>query len=499
MKGGYEIIPLKDTEFKYTVNKERILFNKNAYPVAWYLIQAIQSMPWNEYIFSGETAMYYKTDNNNSLDFKTQTVKLYADLGQRLGIEPVLPYYYFGGCCYELFNGIYKKEVSLRDYVDPTGDIDIRITLPMSYYENPSKIEYDFANRLYEMDGDTIVINQFADHYTQWIMREFEKQLQLINPTLQKHLFENTVPFTIEEDDEIKSSKGYILKDLDNNLKLVRSIILMEHINNEGRNVTKDKGMIKIQLIAKYEGMEKPDHLLEFVLPIDSGYEDIFRNDDIVRSFRQNYTIYDSVQFKPLPLESLYSLYYGNIYTAIPQRKHLWNDPELRHKFYNHVGRLQYLDKLLPTLYSEFMEKYGRDILISKYDFDGTRKLFHFKDSLLLLSLIKTNLFDVLNNDKKDNTICTYDYRYEKTNVCDKKKIIDSLVTNLISILSMRVNNGKLSFKKEYLRLINPKQVNVYIDSINELVTISGGAKKSRKTRKVKRKRCKTQKKILKL
>ena len=75
-RGGFDIIPLKESDFKYTKDTNRILWTKNVFPIGEYIAQAILSIPWSTYKFKGTTTLWIEEDdNNNTPSFRYQTVQ----------------------------------------------------------------------------------------------------------------------------------------------------------------------------------------------------------------------------------------------------------------------------------------------------------------------------------------------------------------------------------------------------------------------------------------
>jgi len=138
-------------------------------------------------------------------------------------------------------------------------------------------------------------------------------------------LFGNTIPFNLDNDTEGRYADKIICI---GNLKLVRSYLPY-------------MGLVKIQLIARFTGMKKSDHICEFLL--DMPYKP---NASLTL---QKYQAYEHKYqiLKGFPLSNFAELIRGNIDSLI-NRYSLFNT-DLRHKFYNHVGRMQYLHDFFKT------------------------------------------------------------------------------------------------------------------------------------------------------
>jgi len=94
--------------------------------------------------------------------------------------------------------------------------------------------------------------------------------------------------------------------------------------------------MTKVQVSGQFEGMTKPDHILEFVLT--SGTElnkGAFANN--VYEKRKNYQMVDGLR-----METLSQLYMGNRNALMDRTPE--STREYTHKYYNHIQRLKFLN-----------------------------------------------------------------------------------------------------------------------------------------------------------
>lgn len=424
VRGGLDIIPVKDSEFKYTVDPERILWTKNVFPISPYLLQMIQSIPWNSYRFEGETTLWTEKDvNSNSNNFNIEAP---------IGVMPVekhnvnvsattndiTPYAYFGGCVYEILNTRYKSISDLRQFVDPTGDIDVAVCLPKitpsvkRYY-----IDYHFKNVKASNNVSGLEITDLVDDYTRWIFNEFEKQLTKSIVLFEK-LFENTIEFDFSE-----AQEGII--DLS---KKIGNVWLIRSINLPG-------SMIKIQFVCKFVGMEVAEHLIEFILHLDTVPTNGSLNDSIEMLKKESF------MFETFPIMKFSQLLKGNIQTSLENRLKFWNT-RLRHKFYNHVGRIQYLNRLLPKLIKR-PDNVPTNSNSHKLDIGGlaNKSKEERTDYPTILSYIMS-LCGLLIKVIQDGDICKYDYMYEDR-PCNTVNIVSSLVGDLISMLFKQAKSGK--------------------------------------------------------
>ena len=402
-RGGFDLIPVKDSDFKYTIDSDRILWTKNVFPVAEYIIQAIQNIPWSTYSFDANSYLWKVSGTTfESEEVGVTTVPLAAGESR---------YYYFGGSVYEIMNRLYNRTnmPSLHTYVDPTGDLDVMLILPHIRLQPGKSLDtylpYFFHQLPYEQQrrplpsqvwgppaasgninrGNSnnnnngranqplaeppeisgcpnnvftgnnatqqVVVRdprrytQFIEHYTDWIMDQFANNLKAYKRGgLFDLLFGNTIPFNLENDAEGRYADRILCI---GNLKVVRSYLPY-------------MGLIKIQLIARFTGMTRSDHICEFLLDMP------YRPDG-----RKSLTKYQSHQhkfhiLKGFPLSNFTELVRGNIDSLI-NRYSLYRG-DSRHKFYNHVGRMQYLHDFFRTNLNAYYEKDEAKLSLSKQD-----------------------------------------------------------------------------------------------------------------------------------
>jgi hypothetical protein len=326
MRGGLRLLAVQDKEFKYTRSPQRIKWMKTLFPIGQYLIQIVRKIPWTSYEFKGNVDLFHLISEDDATFDPTKPDEYVAEevpiqtrwtmIQRKVEVPIIEPYYFFGGCVYEIINTLIPDpSIPLRNYVDPTGDIDIRLYLP--FIETPPD-GIDYINYHLKADG---TMNELLSNYTQWLMQQLEIQLKGIPKPLFDKLFENTVSFDFREQGEALHSDLQIAV---GNLWIVR---VPQY----------DAGMIKIQVVCKFEETEAADHCLEFVMRINtipkvSNLNETILNLNDVRMF-----------IKGFPLESFRNLLGGNL-SGMEDRAVLYSNEELRHKLYNHVGRIQYLN-----------------------------------------------------------------------------------------------------------------------------------------------------------
>jgi len=422
MIGGLNLKTVRDSEFKYTRDEDRIRWTKNAVPIGQYLIPCIRNIPWLKYSFTGKTTLWaenpdhaesFNPHKNDKLESESSCISEEIKIKAELSSEP---YYFFGGCVYEILNAIvmgervHSNDINLRDYVDPTGDIDVRITAPYFIIDQP--YDYDFSSYLLTENGTRMTT--FLDHYTDWVFNQLKEQVQSM-PLFEK-LFENTEAFELSEE-PIEAAFANLSVRI-GNLWLVR---ILEYQSK----------MVKIQLVVKFIDT-KPNHILEIVLPIDT---------ECTRPpLKNEIDSYMSI-INGIRIESFAKLIAGNI-SSMLERKQYHNINESRHKFYNHIGRIQYLNKYL-SIFPEHIQNIKKDIakfgnleteLILLFDYlaknreDGDLKLFSYNgkvsgepytDGKMMRSLVD-NLVTFLNLEKDQIQIWKFKNRFSKKSVIDK-------------------------------------------------------------------------------
>ncbi len=114
------------------------------YPYAPYFFNLVREIPWSKF--------KYETDE--------YTVQC----------NPETPYRIFGGSAFELLNREYKNKIpqdkKLHNFVDPTGDIDVRIHILEYTPKDDNKKTHDNIPFI-EEDGKW---NPCADAFTRWLM-----------------------------------------------------------------------------------------------------------------------------------------------------------------------------------------------------------------------------------------------------------------------------------------------------------------------------------------
>jgi hypothetical protein len=400
MKGGslnFVKRQVKDSDFKYTIDPERILWVKNVFPVGELLINTIQSMPWNSYRYNGDITLWHETSTASgyTLTEDNNTVIHESSVGHiEATTQNELPFAFLGGGAYEVLNKAHKGPgfPLLHDYVDPTGDLDIKLELP-EIIRIESDDKTDKMKFLFE-DREGTIISGFVENYIDWIFNNLYKSLKVFEKDFD-YLFPRSIDFDYHENHEGQHA---------NDAKRIGRLWLLKVPLFE-------RGMYKIQLTAKFDGMANSDHMLEFILTVPNQIQDASWNVFTPGpSFKPRDVYNTSLKTR---VESIANLYNGNV-RAMGDRIVAWNT-ELRHKFYNHVGRLQYLNLLTPALYL------------------GNPQMH--KASLMDIGGQILPLLVLLANHKNAGTLCQFDYNYIEWGACDETELIKSIIGNAKNIL----------------------------------------------------------------
>ena len=423
-RGGFDVIPIKDSDFKYTQDPDRILWTKNVFPIAEYIIQAIQKIPWESYKFVGTSAFWKKSGRFERDDFE---VTIHPSSTPR--------YYYFGGSVYEIMNKLYNRAdmPNLHSYVDPTGDLDImlippHLTLaagksPEKYYayffnqllhehpgkKEPANLQRHFnttngrmnlanidalntssnalsaeptefvgcANNIFTGNNttrETVIrdprqYSKWIEHYTDWIMDNFADNLKKYQKGgLFTLLFGNSVKFNLENDAEGRYADRVLCI---GNLKLVRSYL--PYMN-----------LIKIQLIAKFQDMTRSDHICEFLMEMPHEPSVSIEKFD---SYKHKYQV-----LKGFPLTTFSELVRGNLDSMI--NRYSLFQTTLRHKFYNHVGRMQYLNDFFNRNLNPYYEKNASKLILSGEEYTDLGNQMAKFSFYIAENYFTTQLFD---------------------------------------------------------------------------------------------------------
>lgn len=314
LKGGN-----KNLRFRYTKNSSRIKWTETLYPYGLQLMKEISKIPWNTYKFEGINPIVFMEDPDN-LDKVTELLELSGT-----AILPEPAYIILGGSACELLDHKYHKKIKLSDYVDPTSDIDIVLSMPIfKPIDNPHPKDV-YRTVLYN-EGYT----NLSEHYSRWLfdevvklMKHFKENVKL--PKLAETTKENTIETEISD---LNESVGPFL---------------ISRLHYED--------MIKIQVTTTINNYS--EHLLEFILG-GAKYPPPNNNECEKETPKKKdfFIVNDIYVRKPN------TLLFGQLRALINRQKNYEksNEKHLDYKVYNHCGRILYLAKLIKALHSEKIE-----------------------------------------------------------------------------------------------------------------------------------------------
>ncbi len=362
--GSLNRTAVPNTTFQYTTSKQRREWVRHTYPLGDYLIfSVIEQIPWHTYTWSGETTLAVPVSESDT-DFTDMSVLARASTAAER------PYTYFGGSVFEILHHLFPT-IPLRDLVDPTGDIDILLHIPYPRLELPKEAEAAVeASALLSDVTAQGTLTPLAADFTKWVFNQFCLQLRRIPDKIWEDMFgdcESFDPFTVDPEGEITE----IFK---------RGNVCVQRIP-----IVSDT-MSKIQLVAQFPGLE-PDHLVEFVVPLrktDIDSATMFETSDTPTPIqRLNWRF---------PIVSFSSTIRSNA-QAMRERSEI--NESAKHKFWNHVGRQQYLNRLIPHISKDDFE-YEKTKLAHSIFFMCIQLFLLKKSGFLTQSLIDSMISNML-------------------------------------------------------------------------------------------------------
>ena len=348
---------IRGYDFKYTLDTTRKNWIKSVFPHVESLVDIVANIPY-EYNYHGD--IIYTTYGEfpeeekeetfeEAMKNKDEIYKLEVLFQDQVPLsENSLHYNFFGGICFELLNDTYPN-VNLYDFVDPTSDIDIKISLNVNNtdiikrkisHDNYQLMKHD--NRYTDIKVEIcLVINPTIREpdsipYLNPYFRDVSDFIfghMLVELNGKNLSFDNSVPFDINEydaiDDKVKKEElGYMVIDIANShAKLIRYL-------------DSDEKTLRIQIVLKIivDGESIIDHLLEFLINNEFN------------------TIEEVWSLQRYNISSMYTLFSDNL-KAYNERKTLLEVAGPRmHKPINHFTRFIYLLDLIkknPQIYPE--------------------------------------------------------------------------------------------------------------------------------------------------
>jgi hypothetical protein len=302
--------------YKYTKDNDRKLFTQNGSKYAEDFTSFVREIDWG-WRYEGLNTFLRGTYNDDTEKMAFDFVKL-----QCVATPPPTPYFVFGGYVYELLN---KEYGGLQKFLDPTGDVDVRINTPLVKLSEKDKYEVVY-NFWYEQEECT-KLNEIMDNYSTHLF-------SLVLSKVTEIKLENTVDFDISEEDEdvvdfIKVGHVYVAR-------------------------VCNPSSVKIQVICKFSKMTAPDHLFEMVWTIkkDSIDQDL----DILKHSKAV-----NPKIQGVFVQDLKSLILDNVGSA-NDRISLYGTVT-QHKWFNHIQRLKYLNSIFKDLIRFYTDKYERALI----------------------------------------------------------------------------------------------------------------------------------------
>lgn len=508
--GLYESIPFErnllgssvnDSSFKYTTDSDRKRSVIAMYPFFPDLVRIPFMIDWASYSYKGPSTLLdveYDDDSNSvSNRFYTTTV----DVSYSKSPLKKDCFLFFGGCAYEILNHVIKHdrllvettqvavgggaasggagnyaatlgigsagEVNmnyvtefeipfLHDLVDPTGDVDLIVRRPyvnVTHTPNDGPYDYDYT------DETRTTLNQWVLHWVNWL---FDNVVTIFKSSItRKGILSQTEPFDLMDNHEIEGG----------------AVLRSERIDNAFVVLFQQETMVKVQIVMKLKDVSESDHYFEMVIPLlrnnfNSNSTDMPNNLN-KSDYGGNFELI-CMNLPNVRIQSLYSLINGN-QDSIENRFQFAISP-LRHKFYNHVQRLKYLNQIFPH-FVVGSEEFGlsrtdprRYPLSRKRAYEIARKpyLIDITNTTVLSSFQK--LFQSLktfddphgvrgllgNNFASVNPICLFDYKWAGE-PCTLEQVEMELFGNMIPIFSKMLQSTEKGTYKNLNRFTKRK------------------------------------------
>jgi len=488
---AFRNIKLHNYNFKYTTSEERIVWCKNIYNGLSVLISTIKNIRWEEYEFDNECEYEYlylkdQEDDNiySSLDVKRMHTKP----------ESRLSYQIFGGASYEILNKTNYSLVNLRDFMDPTGDVDIRIYIPMLYNDeisNNKKI-YDVHLPLLESNGK---MHTYLSTTIDWCFNQFLEQLNMHDLSA---LFPNSIPFDIAEYSEIPIESRV------SDLCFKDVIIPNSHCHLVSFYAPK-MNLFKIQFVIKISDSNVVilDHLIELIFmnfSNTSTYENKKYIPDIIHyenlsSVRRKVTGHcEYLQRNKVNCDIDYNIdaldtLLNDNFRAYEHRQAIFKHDiqSLYHKSINHIARIIYLLELVIKKYKIYKSSFKSMIQSNFSNKDFIKSLLAGYQIFERKELINGLVDKIINFSKEENDIIyknlhLYFYKIDNNY---KVKISKIRVSDFLSIYLTKLSPSSLisfSFAGHTIKgEPDDKKYDLFIKKIKQNVTTARTRKFIRK------------------
>jgi hypothetical protein len=346
---------LTNADFQYTSNQERVIWTKEMYAIMPKLINAVMDIDWDGFKYTGNSHIVRRIWS--SKDNMATEISYDKPTEYNSGIK----YHFFGGSCYELLNYSFP-EVTLSEFMDPTGDIDVRVVLPALMDEYTEDIDFTFSEietefqkksspakftpHFEEKTGPKMLVNgklnPFYDAALEYMFNQLAGSLR--NHDIESIPLKNTVDFDIKEydgiDDTFRSPSMGFRQCKFGNLHLVAFIdTTIEKMD--------ESGSLRVQLVGKVvdNGVEIVDHILELVGPYNNQY--LTTNREIKQSEKDIMTLFVPKFERQVRIQKYSALIDGTLNAYLTRVDEVRLDSKYIHKGINHIGRLLYIYELL--------------------------------------------------------------------------------------------------------------------------------------------------------
>jgi len=340
-RGGFRQ-KITEVDFKYTLDSQRKAWVMNMYPNTQVLVDIIQSIRWNEYVYNGEVVVshrYYDV-NEDVYNYNDETVQIIEETRVVVESQPTAKYMFLGGICYELMSDVYTN-VDLSQFMDPTSDIDVTAGLPKITKSDSAKIVQQYSNPEKQNIIQTVlpftrghILNPYHAHYLRWIFDRIDEKISRLDINA---LYPQAVAFDYREYD---IPANHQTPETGFNVKAHGNAYLLSFVEGD---------MMKVQLIIKIRTSDQYiiDHVLEVIValtsePLDYSAEwiDPYSGtiDPHILSIRGE--SYNIQHINTLINDNFAAYSEREAYITLMNRQYI-------HKGLNHVGRLLYLFDVL--------------------------------------------------------------------------------------------------------------------------------------------------------
>ena len=289
---------IKEWGYKYTNDRDRITFVNESYKLCPLLLDIVKKIPWESYHFEGESTFLFSFSQGDKFSEKDEYTSAFMEKHVTSKCYDI-PYYLFGGWWYE-----YTNRGTLYDFMDKTGDVDVRVFLPELQMDGTEDIheKYDEYDHAYLNENKEL--NAYVQHFSSWLF----EQISFFIDEIPDEYFIHSQPVTTHSVD------GKLIRE-----KRLKHGILKQFITN--------KQMLKTQFVCNLNGITLEP--IEFIILLSQIKKSPKKIDNLNGIFIDNYN----------------AILHGNI-TGISDRHVLVSKPSSKHKWINHVQRIKYLNSI---------------------------------------------------------------------------------------------------------------------------------------------------------